>query len=143
MSTAERLNANVSSPVQGRVIVVPIANGASVAVDLQASTFVPPGVTAKDAAALWKGRFLRITATGGTVHYASSDLALPPLALGFAGVGPVPSLPLDIGVPIADGAAPELLFPNAHRFAKFSNNSGGTVTVTISQASPPESGVGQ
>lgn len=143
MSTAERLNANVSAPVQGRVICVAIPNATSLTIDLDSPTFVPPNTTVKDTPALWRGRFLRVTVTGGPIFFAISDVALPALAIGFAGVGPVPSLPLSVGVPINEGAAPELLFPNAHRYIKLANDSGGIVTVTISQASPPESGVGQ
>lgn len=141
MSTAERLSANPQSPIQGRLIAVAIANGASLAIDLQSTALLPAGLTQKQKKDFWQGRFLRITATGGPVHFAASPDLAPPLALGFAGVTPAPTVPLDVGIPIADGAAPELYVVTAQRYLKFSNSSGGVVTVTISTASEAASGL--
>jgi hypothetical protein len=75
------------------------------------------------------------------VHFAASPDLLPALGLGFAGVTPAPTVPLALGVPIADGAAPELYTVTAQRYLKFSNNSGAVVTVTISTASEAASGL--
>lgn len=141
MSTAVRLDANVQAPIEGRIMFATIANGASVTVDLDDPALLPAGLTQAQKIDFWRSRFLRISVDGGTVHFAASKDLLPPLALGYAGVGAAFTVPLDVGIPIFDRGAPEMLFlRGGSRYLKFSNDSGGPVTVAISTSSESAEG---
>jgi len=143
-STAERLNANVEAPNYGRVICVAIAAGDIATIDLDDPSLVPLGLPLKEAQGLWRGRFVRVKATGGRVHFAMSKDSGDTLVQGFTGVTGTPALTPGVGVPIDDGQAPEMFMPGQSspwRYMQFSNATSGTVFVTVSEASEKASGL--